>query len=298
MALDIKKVDLTNGTQKFIALVMIGVVLRVLWYCLPPLIVIFSNLLILSGLLLVFGFLVFNYRNIWMLFKQITFVITKKMISQNPVWYMYNYHTYILDNIKKLDESIVKISGIKDKLGQSISKADSELKNYVKQFEAYKAKGITDGKIQVIASKVEVLDKQMKVYEPRYKGIIAQEKQLRELSTAWLQDAETLKFTLDAKSEEYYTLKELAKATGTASQFLRGDSQESREYQLSIQAIEQSCSEFSGIIEDFDRRSRPLLEERSIQSEISVENGLQLIEQFRTQRLSLPQPQTIDITPR
>src|SRR5687768_11086482 len=97
-----KTVDLTNSTQKFVAACVLIAVLIALYLLLPPLIVILTNLWIAAVLGISLLFLIWNYEIIWTLFKKLSWDMTKKIISSDKLWYLYQYHTYMLRKIDDL----------------------------------------------------------------------------------------------------------------------------------------------------------------------------------------------------
>jgi hypothetical protein len=96
-------------------------------------------------------------------------------------------------------------------------------------------------------------------------------------------NAEQLKYTLDSKAEEYKLLKELAEASGTASEFLKGNSEEYKLYQESLNQIETSVTQYTATVENFERKVRPILDTISADKNVSEQNGLKLIEDFKAQ---------------
>lgn len=286
------KIDLTNGTQKFIALIMLGVVLCGLYFLLPPLVFIFQNLLLLIGMGLVICFLAFNYHNIWMLFKQISFQMTKKIISSNPLWYMYNYHTFILERISKLEKSITNITAVKVKLESKISELNKQMKSDASQVDRLQEKkkddpNISENTIRVLANKVALTKSQLDSLLPQYVNVEKQEKYLQQLADYWTADAADLKNTLDAKADQYNMMKEVAEATGNASEFLKGNSKQYNDYQMSLKQIEDSCNLYTSNVQNFERKAKPILEGLAMNRELNIDDGLQLIEEFKKSKGSL-----------
>lgn len=93
------------------------------------------------------------------------------------------------------------------------------------------------------------------------------------------------------KADEYRTLKELNEASNTASAFLKGNSEEYKMYQESLNQIETSVTQYIANIENFDRQVKPLLDNMSMDRSVSEDAGLKLIEEYKQKRISLENPQ-------
>jgi hypothetical protein len=281
-----KTVDLTNSTQKFIAAIVLVGVLVILYLLLPPLITIFTNLWIAAALGIPLLFLVWNYEIIWTLFKKLSWDMTKKIISSDKLWYLYQYHAYMVRKIDELHISILKIGEIKISTSRSINAM-------IKECEENKAKAVkmeeqnaAPGIIKVAKAKVGLLDQQINELLPKLDFIKAQEKSLQELHEAWTADTEILKSTLDAKAEYYKMMKELSTATDSAKAFLQKDSPELQRYNESILQIESSIAEYTSNVEQFQRDVAPQLTKMSAANALSEEQGTALIEEYKKKRLS------------
>jgi chromosome segregation ATPase len=281
-----KTVDLTNSTQKFIAAIVLVSVLVILYLLLPPLITIFTNLWIAAALGVPLLFLVWNYEIIWTLFKKLSWDMTKKIISSDKLWYLYQYHAYMMRKIDELHISILKIGEIKTSTSRSIN-------NMIKDCEAAKARAVKLEQGIAIASvlkvekaKIGLLDQQINNLLPKLDFIKAQEKSLQELYEAWSADTEILKSTLDAKAEEYKLMRELSKGIDSAKAFLQKDSPELQRYNESILQIESSIAEYTSNVEQFQRDVAPQLTKMSAANALSEDQGAALIEEYKKKRLS------------
>lgn len=281
-----KTVDLTNSTQKFIAAIVLVGVLVILYLLLPPLITIFTNLWIAAALGIPLLFLVWNYEIIWTLFKKLSWDMTKKIISSDKLWYLYQYYAYMLRKIDELHVSILKIGEIKTSTSRSIN-------NMIKECEGIKAQVVKaeelkmpDARLKVSRAKVGLLDQQISELLPKLDFIKAQEKSLQELHEAWSADTEILKTTLDAKAEYYKMMKELSSATDSAKAYLQKDSPELQRYNESIKQIESSIAEYTSNVEQFQRDIAPQLTKMSVTNALNEDQGTALIEEYKKKRLS------------
>lgn len=281
MKIDVNKVDLTNNNQKIVAAILLAVTLFLLYYLLPPIVVILKNLWIAIILAIPLIFIVANPMLVWNVFKQLSWNLTKSLISGDKLGYMYRYHDYILIKMGQLDTNIKSIGAIRAKLQRKISELASSVENNKKQALAHEKQGSPKTVLSVIANKVIIETKQLDTLLPKYKSIESQEKYLVELYQAWDSDQKQLKDTLDAKADEYRMLKEASEAVGNAKEFLKGNTEEYKIYQESLNQIEQSVSQYTANLDDFERKVKPLMENIAAQKSVDEEAGLRLIEEFK-----------------
>lgn len=283
MNLDINKVDLTNQNQKIFAGILVVLTLIVLYYLLPPLVTIFANLWLLAILAIPVVFVVMNPMLMWNVFKQLSWQLTKKLISSDKLGYMYRYHEYLLLKLDSLNGSINNVTAIKIKLQRKIGELEQRINTNKQNAAVYQKEDFNRYKILItsLATKIDIDTKQLEALLPKVVNIEKQEKYLKELSEGMSANAEQLKYTLDAKAEEYKLLKELAEASGTASEFLKGNSEEYKLYQESLVQIENSVTSYTATVENFERQVRPMLDTMSADKNVSEQNGLKLIEEFK-----------------
>jgi hypothetical protein len=128
MKLDTSKVDLTNDNQKIFAGILAIAVLFLLYWALPPLVFILKNLWIAAVLGLPIVFIALNPMLVWNIFKQLSWSLTKGLISGDKLGYMYRYHDYLLGKIDNLQKSILSVGAIKTKLTRKISELNTTIK--------------------------------------------------------------------------------------------------------------------------------------------------------------------------
>lgn len=112
-----------------------------------------------------------------------------------------------------------------------------------------------------------------------------QEKYLQDLSDAWGADIEKLKYKLENKEEEYKLLKELAETTQDASEFLKGNTKEAKEFNESLKQLEDSCNIYIGTIDNFQRKVNPLMENLAADKSVDVAAGKALLEEYKKERV-------------
>lgn len=283
--MDLNKVDLTTPSQKVIAGVGLACVLMIFWFLLPSLIWFFQNTLYLIALVVVTGFLALNYNNIWQYCKQLTWELTKNRISSDKLYYMYRYHEYLLERLANLDKSIQSITAIRSKLERKLTDTlnrHKENKEKAIQFEEEKKPELV---IKTMYGKIQIDQGIIDSLSPKLEGIEKQEQYLKDLYDAWAADIEKLKYTLDNKADEYNLLKEMADASGSAKEFLKGDSTEYKEYQESLVQIENSVNSYIGTIDSFERKVNPIMQNLAANQSVDEKAGKALLEEYKKQKI-------------
>jgi len=275
------KIDLTNPTQKFIAAGFIGVVLLILYYLLPPLVVILSNLYLVVGLLIPVAFVCLYPSFVWDTFKELSWNLTKSMISKNKLGYMYRYHDYLLMRIGKLENNVTNVTAAKIGLQKMINDTGKRVAKGKADYVSYEKQGASKLALSSLANKVTVDENQLKVFLPQFTSVESNEKYLLELLDFMRVDAEQLKYTIDAKASEFKILEQVAEATGNAKEFLKGATPEFKIFQESLTQLEASANLYTAKISNFEREAKPLMERMALDKTISEDEGLRLIEEFK-----------------
>lgn len=285
--MNIKNADLTNPTQKGIA-ALIGVgLLVVLYFLLPPLVFILKNLWLTVALGVPLLFLIYNYEILWSLLKQLSWNMTKKIISSNKLWYMWQGYNWLVARNEDLNENIKKVGAIQSSTSRKLSEIAKEAEDSKKRALHEEGKGASPLVLKVIYNKIALLTKQFDNLSPKLNFIDEQRKRLIDLHGNWVADAEMLKNTLESKEQEYNLMKELSAASDSALLFLKKDSPEMRDFNESLKQIEQSINQYTSNVENFQRNVLPTLQTMDTQREMNEEEGRKLIEEFKKNRLQL-----------
>jgi hypothetical protein len=285
--INIKTADLTSPGQKLIAGVFVIIALFALYFLLPPLIVIFTNLLIAAVLAAVLLLIAMNYQLIWSMFKRISWEMTKKLISSDPLWHMYQYYHYMTRKIEELNQNIVDVGAIETETNRNINQMIADNKKFKAQAVMLEEKKASESLIKVAQGKVALMQQQIDTFLPKLEYIKNQKKLLTELYDAWSADTELLKSTLDAKAQEYELMKKLSQANTSAMAFLQKDSQALREYKESLKQIESSVAKFTSNVENFQRQVAPQLTRMGAENALNEEEGARLIEEYKKSRIQL-----------
>jgi hypothetical protein len=280
--INIKSADLTNPAQKFIALCMLGLVLLILYFLLPPLITILANIWLAVGLAVPLFFLIYNYEAVWSLFKRLSWNMTKKLISSDKLWYLWQGYNYLVKENELMEKDI-------DNVVKSRLQSEKMLSNIVKDSNRAKQEAEIEKsipKLRVIEVKVKMLNDQFNNIEPKVQTAKLLEKDLRDYYENRLADTEILKINLEAKAQEYTLYKDMANATKNASRWMK-ESSEMRMFNESLKQIDDSLNEYTANIESFKRNILPKMSSDSTSRTLDAQEGAKLIEEYKKNRLNL-----------
>lgn len=282
-----KNVDLTTTGQKLIAAGGIVLLAVILYFILPPLafigIMLWVNLVI-YGLLAV---LLYNWELIWNMFKQWSWEATKKHISSNPLWYMYKFHDYVLEENQKINEHITSVTMARNQAFQQVTKLKKEIDKALAEEDIAVKKGQPESILRPIRNRVAIYDGQLKELVPKVALIDEQITKLTELYEIRNADVIILKDTLDAKAQEYETLKTIATAVSGTEKILSKNSTERRDFDESLKVIESRLSQYAADIVSFDRNVLPTIARMSTEQSALEQEGIKLIEEYKQKRLAL-----------
>lgn len=284
----VKSADLTNPTQKLIALFMVGLVLLLLWFLLPPLITIMANLYIALVLAAGLLFIGWNYEAFWSLFKRLSWNMTKKMISSDKLWYLWQGYNYLVRENETMEQDITKAAGLR-------IQAEKDLATIAKDATQAKKEAAIEKdtiKLRVLQVKVNVLDKQFKNSEPRLEMARKQEQDFIDYYNNRVADTEILKISLTAKAQEYEMYKKLSEMSDNASNWMK-ESPEMKNYNESIRQIDESVNQYTANIESFRRNVLPKMSSNSTAKMVDAEEGAKLIEEYKKTRLQLDTPNKV-----
>lgn len=284
-----KGVDLTTPAQKAFALVLLIGVLVLLYWALPPLVLILQNLwlaLILGvPLLFVVGYAIYNPFMIWGIFKTLSWNLTKWIVSKDILGTMERYYDHLVIKHTKLNETLNKIVGVKKTLERQMSEIGAKI-NEDELILKNPHANISESQLTIIANKVAVNRGIMNGVMPRYETIETQVNYLQQLSDIWGADIRKLRDTLDAKIQEYEMYKNLDGALGSAKEFINGDNEQGKVFNESLKQLEQNVTQYMANIENFEKNAKPFIEEGKIKQSLLEEQGRAIIEEFKAKRIT------------
>lgn len=274
--------DLTSPGQKLIALGMIGVVLTILWFLLPPIITILTNIWWTIGLGVPLLFLAWNYEAVWSMFKRLSWNMTKKIISSDKLWYLWQGYNYLLKENDAMQQDINNVVASRLKSQKMLEGIVKDSNRAMQEHEQENE----PNKKRVLEVKVTMLDEQFKNIEPKVKMAQQQENDLKDYYDTRVADTEILKIKLDAKAQEYELYKQMSEASDNASRWMK-ESNQMKMFNESLRQIDQSLDTYTANIENFRRNILPKMSSDSASKRVDADNGVKLIEEWKKKRLEL-----------
>lgn len=274
--LNVKSADLTNPTQKGIALLIGGAVLTVLWFLLPPLITILANLWLAAFIGIPLAFCIYNYETFWSLFKRLSWNMTKKIISSDKLWYLWQGYNYLVKENEKMNQDIQDIAKARIGAERRLATIAGDIKRAMGESDFEK----DATKKRIIQAKVSMLDQQFKALDPQ---VIAYKQLEAELTDYWRNrcaDTEILKVQLEGKAQLYEMARDAAKASGNAARWMK-QSKEMRDFNESIKQIDEAMDTYTASIEDFKRNVLPAMGSGSASRTYDAQEGAKLIEEYK-----------------
>jgi hypothetical protein len=98
------------------------------------------------------------------------------------------------------------------------------------------------------------------------------------------QEADDLKFSIDAKIEEWDTIKTIDEAVKEAGAATDESAGQYKMYKESVRQMESEIMQYTANVEMFDIKMKPILERASIEKQASEDEGMKLIEEYRNQK--------------
>lgn len=279
--------DKTTGWQKLIAFgIMGGVafsVLKMLALALPTILLAAQSLFWLAIMAIVFGlptlYIITNPLVIWGGFKTLSWNFTKFLIKMDPLSVMDRYVDYLGKKLNGLNEAIVGLSGKKEKLQRKIDNLNSNIRDNQKLGKAaleqgqkaaagtYGVKMTTDrGTLTLLSPLLQRADTNLTL--------------MQNLSENWATSIEQLKYQIGAKREEYDIIKDTFKGLKTAEDFINSGSDAAKLYGQSVIELENSVTAKIGYIDEFERKSKSLMTNISIEKQANMDSGLAELQQL------------------
>jgi hypothetical protein len=279
--INIKSADLTNPQQKVVAFILLVIVGSILWVVTPPLLLLFKNVTILLIYVVLYVFVILNIQNIWNGMKQLSWELTKKIISTNPVWHLDRGYDYVVNQMNKLSTHIGKIAAIKLTTEKEVQKLIRENKEL--ELAASKTSG---NQVKIYASKIGSNQNLIEKLLPRIDVAGKQQMQMQNLLDVWRVDTELMRHDIDSLSKEYELMKELDSATNAANAFMQTNTPEMKRFKQAMKETERKISMFTTNVESFQRDVIPTLSLANGRADMLQEEGLALIEEYKNKRLN------------
>ena len=276
-------------------IVMAGLVLGggyLLYQALPFLISLTTNILYLSGMLLVLGAVIYmvldpKMRNlVWYMYKSIMRGITGMFVQIDPIGILKSYVDDLKNNLRKMNKQISQLRGQMHKLREIIHKNKKQIQSNLSLASKAKEKNKQSmmilksrkaGRLKESNMRLEDLYKKMEVL---YRVLV----KMYENSEIMMED---IKDQVEVKEQERKAIHASHSAMKSAMNIIAGDKDRRYMFDMALEAIADDVSQKVGEMEQFMEMSSNFMESVDLQNGVFEEEGLKMLEKWEQEGVSL-----------
>ena len=279
--------DKTNKFQKVLAVgILAGVVygaVKVLNNVIPPITELMKNMweLMLYGVpLVVIGlYVASNPLVIWGLFKTLSWKLTSFLIKMDPLSVMDRYVDYLKKKLNNLGLTVEVLRGKKIELDRAVKTKELKIQENLKLGKAATKTGDTQ-QASLYGTKIQTDQSTLNNLKPMQERAEKSLNFLTALADNWKYGIEKLEYQIEGKRQEYEIIRETTKGLKTAEDFINSDNQAARMYGMSVKALEETVTQQIGYIDEFERRSKDIMKNITIEKQAIQDEGLAVLEQY------------------
>jgi len=234
----------------------------------------------------------FNHKTIWMWFTGFCKKITRWIVAMDPLSIMDGYLIRLRKKSKNLAATLLFLNGKKIELGRIIDKKTEEFTEFTRLAKAAQQQGVTTS-AQANAQKALSCKKSVELYTPIFNKYQTSTKNLGEMQETWINTIDTLAYTIEAKREEFKTLKSMYNGLKSIEDLLSNGSPEAQLFAESLKALEADVSQKLAYVEDFEKKAQPLITDMKVKKQADQNDAMALLEELtKDNNLKLPNYQT------
>lgn len=270
------------------AIFMAGIVLGggyLLYLAMPFLLSLVSNILYLSGMLLVLGAVIYmvldpKMRNlVWYGYKSIMRAITGVFVNIDPIGILKSYVDDLTNNLRKMSAQIANLRGQMRKLSTLMQENKKEIDNNMKLASMAKKKG-NDKQMMLSSRKAARLQETNAKYDALHGKIEVMYKIL----TKMYQNSEILledtKDQVKLKEQERKAIRASHSAMKSAMSVISGDPDQRAMFDMALESIADDVANKVGEMERFMEMSSSFMDSVDLQNGVFEEEGLKMLEKF------------------
>lgn len=262
-----------------------------LYKFLPYLISLASNLLYLSGMLLVLGAIVYmvldpRFRNlIGYMYKSIMRWVTGMFVTIDPIGILKNYVEDLKNNLAKMSEQIGVLRGQMTKMKTLISEGDKEIQKKLATANYAKNDG-NPANDNLIALNARSAQRQQESNE-RYAVLLQKMeimhrvlKKMYDNSEILIQDTED---QVKLKEQERKAVRTAYGAMRSAMSVIKGDADKRAIFDMSLEHIADDVANKIGEMEHFMDSTKNLMDNIDLQNGVFQADGMRMLEEWEQQ---------------
>lgn len=122
--------------------------------------------------------------------------------------------------------------------------------------------------------------KSVEMLTPVFERISTNREFLDKLEENWAMGIDKLKTEVSVMETTFETLKATSNAADLAEEFMGGASEEGRVFVEAKKALEENMASMLANIDDFEQKTRPVIESMEMQKQVNADEGLKLLEEL------------------
>jgi len=240
---------------------------------------IWAAALVTIPLIFVVLYVLQNPDFIAMTYKNICRKITSFFIKMDFLSYLDRYVENLKEKRHNLQVTKTKIEGKKVKLERQITDLVKGIDENMRKAKAAKSVNKTE-QASLFASMASSDNESVKLYQPIYDRMKKNLTFLEKLDENWGYSITKLEHEIKRKRTEYETIREMYKGLSDAELFASTDNEKARIFQESLLALEESVTQKIAFIDDFEKRSKGVMDGIDIEKQMMNDDGLKLLEEY------------------
>lgn len=218
-----------------------------------------------------------DFVSMW--WKAVSRKILEGFVKLDPLSFMDAFVDKLTEKLKNLRIVKTILEGKKLKLERKIQQLMKAVDGNMKRAQAAQAQGKKD--MAVMLSRKAAGDAEsVKLYKPMYDRMVKYLTFFEKLDENWSLSIEGTKYEVERKREEYEVIKEMHKGLSAAEIFTNTDNEQVQIFQMSVKALEESVTQKIAYIDDFEKRSKSMMEGIDIDKQMMNDEGLRMLEQY------------------
>lgn len=224
-------------------------------------------------------YIIQNPQFIYMTYKNICRKITSFFIKLDFLSYLDSYIDTLKEKRRNLQITKTNIEGKKVKLERQIESLTEAIDDNMRKAKA--AKGVNKiDQASLFASMASSDKESVLLYKPIYDRMVRNINFLEKLDENWGYSIVKLEHEVKRKRTEYETIREMYKGLSEAEMFASSDNEKARIFQESLLALEENVTQKIAAIDDFEKRSKGVMDGIDIEKQMMNDDGLKMLEEY------------------
>jgi hypothetical protein len=205
--------------------------------------------------------------------------ITAAFVKMDPLAFMDAFIAKSIKTLAGLRRVKTILEGKKLKLERTLNELEKSLKTNLSRASAAKSQDKLDA-ASMLARKARADEESIKLYKPLYDKITKYLVYFDKFDESLANTIEGSKYEVEQKRTEFEMIKEMYKGLSAAEIFINSDNAEVQVFQMAIKALEEDVTHKMAYINDFEKRSKSLIDGIDINKQMMNDEGLKMLEEY------------------